>query len=396
METLKNKFLRLLNTINFDYKRYLFERINWDNRLIIIKGQRGVGKTTMLLQYIQSEVKNISETLYISLDDIYFSSNKLSDLVESFIINGGKYLFIDEIHRYPNWSVEIKNIYDFNPNLKIVATGSSTIAIHEGQADLSRRASIYHLQTLSLREFVLFKHNIEFKTVTLSDIIKKHEQLAFDFNKKIKPIKLFNDFLKYGSYPFANEKDALYYDKLRAIINLIIDNDIPVVENISYETGLKIKKLLFLISTAVPFKPNIAELSRKVGTSRDLLLKYLHLLSISGIINLLDKSGIASSIMQKPEKIYINNPTLMLALDERANIGTLRETFFMNQLTVLHKVNYPQAGDFIVDDTFLFEIGGKNKTVKQIAGIKNSYIAKDDIEYGSKGKIPLWLFGFLY
>ena len=396
MEALRNKYLRLLNAANFDFKRYLYNQINWNDRLIIITGQRGVGKTTMLLQYLKSEIEDLSKALYISLDDIYFTSNKLSDVVEDFVLNDGRFLFVDEVHRYPNWSIEIKNIYDFHPELKVVATGSSAIAIQEGEADLSRRASVYHLQTLSLREYIMFSKGIDLSPIGLTDLIQNHEQFAMGINQAVRPIQLFKEFLKFGSYPFSNSEDPLYYDKLRTITNLIIDNDITAVENITYETRIKIKKLLYLISTAVPFKPNITELSQKVGTSRDVLLKHLHLLSRAGIINLLTQSGIGTSIMQKPEKIYINNPTLMYSLDERANKGTLRETFFMSQVSANNKLNYPNSGDFIVNDKYLFEIGGKNKTHKQIAGTNNAFLAIDDIEYGLKTKIPLWLFGFLY
>ena len=305
-------------------------------------------------------------------------------------------LFIDELHRYPDWSIEIKNIYDFYPDLKIVATGSSAIAINEGKADLSRRASIYHLHTLSLREYVNMFHNNNSKPLAFEEILKNHEPIAFEINRMIKPVAVYNEFVQYGSYPFSNNKDSLLYDKLQSMINLVIDNDIPAIENISYESRIKIKKLLYLISTAVPFKPNITELSHKVGTSRDILLKYLHLLSQAGIINLLHHPGIANSIFQKPDKIYINNPTLMIALDERANKGTLRETFFMNQVSAENKMFYSEAGDFLVNNKYIFEIGGKNKTKKQIAGLKNAYIVSDDIEYGSANTIPLWLFGFLY
>ena len=396
METLRNKYLRLLNAVNFEFKRYLFNQINWNDRLIIITGQRGVGKTTLLLQYIKNEIEDFSKALYISLDDLYFTSHTLSDVVEDFVINGGRFLFIDEVHRYPYWSIEIKNIYDFYPDLKVVATGSSAIAILEGEADLSRRASQYHLHTLSLREYVLFIKGFDFKPIEFIDLLQNHEQLAIRINQEIRPIELFKDFLKFGSYPFSNSKDPLYYDKLRTIINLIIDNDITAVENITYETRIKIKKLLYLISTSVPFKPNITELSQKVGTSRDVLLRHLHLLSRAGIINLLTQSGTGTSIMQKPEKIYINNPTLMYALDERVDIGTLRETFFMSQVSANNKLNYPNSGDFIVNGKYLFEIGGKNKTFKQIAGNDNAFLVVDDIEYGLKTKIPLWLFGFLY
>jgi uncharacterized protein len=396
MENLRNKFLRLLNHIDFDYKRYLYDQIHWNDRLIVIKGQRGVGKTTLLLQYIKNEIPDLTKTLYVSLDDIFFSSNTLSGLVEEFVLNGGVNIFIDEVHRYPNWSVELKNIYDFYPELRIIATGSSAISIDKGKADLSRRASIYQLHTLSFREFIALVHNIKIESLSLEEVLHEHEQKAIEINKFIKPIELFNQFIKYGSYPFADTKDSLYYDKLKSIVNLIIDNDIPSIENISYETRTKIKKLLFLISAAVPFKPNISELSQKVGTSRDVLLKYLSLLSNAGIINMLNQSGSAGSILQKPEKIYLNNPNLMLALDEKANIGTLRETYFMNQLSVYHKVSTPKAGDFLVNNLYTFEVGGKSKTQKQIANIENSFTAIADIEYGHNNRIPLWMFGLLY
>lgn len=396
MENLKNKFLRLLGQVNYEFRRYLYNQINWNDRFIIIKGQRGVGKTTLLLQYIKNEINDLTKTLYVSLDDLYFSSNKISELIEQFAVNGGKSIFIDEVHRYPNWSIELKNIYDFYPDLKIVATGSSAIAIEKGRADLSRRASVYHLHTLSFREYIEMYHNVKLEKLGLNELVAKHELKAIEINKKIKPIELFNQYLKFGAYPFAENNNPLFYDKLKAIINLIIDNDISAVENISYETRIKIKKLLYLISAAVPFKPNISELSQKVGTSRDVLLKYLHLLSNSGIINMLSQTGSVGSILQKPEKIYLNNPTLMLALDENANTGTLRETFFMNQISVDYKVTAPQYGDFFVQDLYTFEVGGKSKTKKQITGIENAYTVLADIEYGQKNTIPIWMFGLLY
>lgn len=396
MEKLRKKYLHLLNQFSIDYKRYLYHEINWDDRFIIIKGQRGVGKTSMMLQYIQSEIDDISRSLYVSLDDIYFTGNSLSDMVEEFVISGGKYLFIDEIHRYPGWSTELKNIYDFYPDVKIVSTGSSAIAIEQLRADISRRASIYNLHTASIREYLGMKKNMHIDRLSLSDILSKHENISFEISKKIRPVEVFNDFMKYGSYPFIDKSDPLYREKLAEIVNTVIDTDIPAVENISFETRIKIKKLLYLISEAVPFKPNIAELSRKVGTSRDVLLKYLYLLSEAGIISLLIQSGSSTSRMQKPEKIYLNSPALMLALNESAERGTLRETFFMNQLYVNHKINSAKDGDFIVDDKYTFEVGGKNKKMSQIAGLENAFIVSDRIEYGKGNKIPVWLFGFLY
>lgn len=396
MDLLRRKYLRLLNYVKTDFKRYLYNDIDWDSNFIIIKGQRGVGKTTLMLQYIKSNIQDLNKSLYISLDDIYFTSNTLSNLVEEFVINGGTYLFIDEIHRYVSWSTELKNIYDFYPELKIVATGSSALEIKKGEADLSRRASIYHLHEMSFREYLSLMYNSNFQSVTLKNIITNHESIAIDINKEIKTVLLLKEYLQQGAYPFVKRKDFQFYDKLNSVINVIIDNDIPAIEHITYETSIKLKKLLYLITTAVPFKPNISELSKKIGTSRDMLLKYLYLLSGAGIINFITHTGIANSVLRKPEKIYLNNTTLMYALHNNPNIGTIRETFFLNQLMKKHLVAYPKTGDFFIDNKYLFEVGGKNKTQKQIEGIENSFIVADNIEYGFGNRIPLWLFGFLY
>ncbi|NOZ46941.1 MAG: ATP-binding protein [Chlorobi bacterium] len=396
MDLLRRKYLRLLKSVKTDFKRYLYNEIDWNSNLIIIKGQRGVGKTTLILQYIKSNIKDLSKSLYISLDDIYFANNTLSGLVEEFTVNGGTHLFIDEIHRYISWSKELKNINDFYPELKIVATGSSALEIKKGEADLSRRASVYHLHEMSFREYLSLIHRKKIRKTELDEIITNHETLAIEINKEIKTIPVFKEYLQQGAYPFVRIKDIQFYDKLNSVINIIIDNDIPAIENITYETGIKLKKLLYLISSSVPFKPNISELSTKVKTSRDMLLKYIYLLSGAGIINLLSQTGISSSVFRKPDKIYLNNTTLMYALQNNPNIGTLRETFFLNQLKAKHLVAYPKTGDFLVNNKYLFEVGGKNKTQKQIAGIKNSFIVADNIEYGFGNKIPLWLFGFLY
>lgn len=396
MELLRQKYLRLLKSVDTRFKRYLYQEIDWKSSFILIKGQRGVGKTTLILQYIKENIKEPEKSLYIALDDIYFSQNSLSDLVEEFVINGGSYLFIDEIHRYPTWSKELKNIYDFYPDLKLVITGSSALEIAKGEADLSRRVSVYHLHEMSFREYLLLMYNIDFPAIQLNDILEKHEILAIKINEKIKVIPKFKEYLKQGSYPFVIQKDARFYDKIAAVINMIIDSDIPAIEHITYETSIKLKRLLFLISTMVPFKPNVSELSVKVNTSRDMLLKYIHLLSLAGIINVLRQSGTTSSVLRKPEKIYLNNTTLMHALHENPNIGTLRETFFLNTVRQNLTVSYPKTADFLVSEKYLFEVGGKNKTQKQIAGLKNAFIVQDDIEFGLGNKIPLWLFGFLY
>ena len=396
MEKLRVKYLRLLKTIDIKKKRFLYGEINWHNRLIIIKGQRGVGKTTMILQYIKSSFTNLDETLFISLDDIYFSNNSLSDLVEDFVRDGGKYLFIDEVHRYKGWSQELKNIYDFYPGMKIVVTGSSALAFYISNADLGRRATVYSLPELSYREYLYFVKNIEFDRVKLTDILSDHEIFSTEINSKIKSIKLFREYLKTGAYPFILDGNDRYFNKLEAIINTVVDSDIPSIENISFESRTKLKKLLLLIASSSPFKVNISELNRKLETTRDVLTKYLNLLNKSGLIKFLTVEGIGSTIIRKPDKIYLSNPNLIYAISNNIGTGAIRETFFLNQISYNHNVKYPKTGDFLIEDTYLFEVGGKGKTFNQIKKAENAYLAVDDMEYGFKQKIPLWLFGFLY
>ncbi|HDO28093.1 MAG TPA: HTH domain-containing protein [Bacteroidetes bacterium] len=396
MELLRTKYLRLLNTIEKEPKRYLYDQISWQERLIILKGQRGTGKTTLILQFIKSTFKELGETLYVSLDDIYFSGHTLSELAEDFVTDGGKYLFIDEAQRYKTWSQELKNIYDFYPGLHIVVTGSSALSFYISSADLGRRSAIYNLPELSFREYLNFTQNVTFKAINLEDILINHEQIAFEINAKIKSIKLFREYLRFGVYPFIlNGKDK-YFDKLGSTINMVIDNDIPAIENINFESRQKLKKLLLMMATSTPFKVNISELSRKLETTRDVLSKYLDLLNKAGIIKLLTTNGIGYTIIRKPEKIYFSNSNLMYAINDNIDKGTVRETFFLNQLSNNYRVAYPKTGDFMVEGKYIFEIGGKTKTFKQIQSLKNAFLVVDDVEYGHKNKIPLWLFGFLY
>jgi len=396
MEQLRTKYLRLLNSIENKFNRYLFYQINWLDRLVVIKGQRGTGKTTLVLQHIKSQFSDLSQTLYISLDDIFFSSNTLSDIVEEFVKNDGKYLFIDEVHRYKNWSQEIKNIYDFYPDLHIVITGSSAIDFYINSSDLGRRASVYNLPELSFREYINFSYKLKMEVFTIEDILHNHEKLAISINSKIKSIKLFKEYLTRGAYPFAEKTDSKFYEKLESIINTVIDNDIPSVEDIHYESRAKLQKLLFMMANNEPFKVNISELSRKLETSRDVLTRYLVLLNKAGMINILSTQGKGYKMLRKPDKIYLSNTNIIYAISTNVNIGNVRETFFINQVSQLHDIKYPKSGDFLVDNKFIFEIGGKNKSNKQIINQINSYLAIDDIEFGYKNKIPLWLFGFLY
>ncbi len=396
MEKLKVKYFRLLNSVQVSSKRFLFDKINWQNRLIIIKGQRGTGKTTLLLQYIKTTFTDYSETLYVSLNDIYFSANTLSDMVEKFVMDGGRFLFLDEVHRYKGWSEELKNIYDFYPDLQMIVTGSSALAFYINQADLGRRASVYDLPELSFREYLNLAYKTNFSAFQLSDILNHHEPLSMDINAKIKSVKLFREYLYSGAYPFVLEGVDKYFDKLEAVINTVIDSDIPAIENITFESRIKLKKLLLMMASATPFKVNISELSRKLQTTRDVLVKYLTLLNKAGVIKFLTTEGIGHTLLRKPDKIYFSNSNLVYVFQDNAGRGTIRETFFLNQLSVGYRIAYPKTGDFLVNGKFIFEVGGKSKTLDQIKSVDNAYLALDDMEYGFKNKIPLWLFGFLY
>ena len=396
MENLRKKYLRLLGSVDISKKRSLYSRIKWDDRLIIIRGQRGVGKTTLILQHIRETGMDPGEVLYVSLDDIYFSGHALSELVEEFVLEGGKYLYLDEVHRYPGWSQEVKNIYDFYPSLNLVLTGSSALSFYISGADLGRRAVVYHLPELSFREYLYFVHNLTFDIIPLADLLKHHERLALEVNAKVRSVKLFREYLRYGAYPFVLEGREGYPEKVEWLISTVIDNDIPAIENIAYESRMKMKKLLLMMATSSPMRVNLSELSRKVETSRDVLMKFLNLLVQAGIIRLLTTSGVGHTVLRKPDKIYFSNSNMLFSIYENADIGTARETFFLDQLSATHQVTYPKNGDFLVEGKYLFEVGGKNKTFLQIFDHPRPYLAVDDTEYGHKDRIPLWLFGFLY
>jgi predicted AAA+ superfamily ATPase len=380
-----------------DFKRYLLKTIDWSNRLIAIKGARGVGKTTMLLQYIRELSMNPVSVLYVSLDDIYFSANSLVDLADSFYKEGGKILFLDEVHKYPDWSREIKNVYDTFSELKIVFTSSSILEVNKGFADLSRRAVSYDLQGLSFREFLELTGLLRFNPVSLQEIMTSHTEIESEVVKQLRPLQHFKNYLEYGYYPYFKENIGSYYQKLLATVNLTLENDLPSAVNIEYANIHKLKKLLYLVATSVPFKPNIQKLSQQILSTRTTVIQYLDHLRSARIINMLNTDAMGNGYLSKPDKIYLYDTNIMYALAPQiTNVGNLRETFFYNQLGLSHSLTLPEAGDFMVDKQFVFEVGGKNKTAEQISGIPNAYVAADDMEYGFKNKIPLWLFGFLY
>ena len=389
--------IRISNTSD-KFVRYLYNEIEWEDRLIGITGARGTGKTTLMLQYLKKNHNASSDALYITMDDFYFTKNRLFDLAEEFYTNGGRYLYIDEVHKYQHWSVEIKNLYDTYSDLNIVFSGSSALELHKSDGDLSRRVAMYHLHELSFREYLNLTHKSNIKAYSLKDIIDNQANIIPEIinNKSILPE--FKTYLEKGAYPFFIDTKGQYYDRLVNTINVIIENDLQSIENINYHTTSKLRKLISLIADSVPFKVNISELSRKADLSRDVLLKLLDSLDRANLITNIRQKGAPTGHLTKPDKIYINNTALLNALNtnKEISIGTVRETFFMNQLSLNHKLNTIPKGDFLVDNKYTFEIGGKNKTKKQIANIENAFIVADDIEYGYKETIPLWLFGFLY
>jgi predicted AAA+ superfamily ATPase len=398
MENLFQLSASRIDSIDLRFKRYLWKKINWKNRLIAIIGARGVGKTTMLLQFIKENLMDKpDEILYASLDDLYFSKNMLVDFAGEFVKRGGKYLFLDEAHKYKSWSKEIKSIYDYFPELKMVVTGSSALDIYRGETDLSRRAILYKMNGLSFREYIELKYILKFPVLSLKEILENPLKNIQNILKKIKPVKLFEEYIQWGYYPFFIEDETEYYIRLKQIVNHVLDSDLPSVENIYFKAVHHLRTLLSVLSESVPFKPNILKLSKQVGISRETLLRYLYLLERADLLMLLQTVTRGISKMNKPEKVYLNNTNLFYALIHgQVNPGNIRETFFYNQLQVDHQVLYAPAGDFIVDDEYTFEVGGKDKTQKQIAGIENAYIASDNIEYSHQNRIPLWLFGFLY
>jgi predicted AAA+ superfamily ATPase len=398
MEKLFEKFIQKLQLVSTHFTRSIIHEINWKTRLIGIKGARGIGKTTLLLQYIKLKHSNeLEKTLYISLDSIWFSNNSLVDLVESFIKKGGKYLFLDEVHKYPNWSQEIKNIYDDYTDLQIVFTGSSLLEILNARADLSRRAIIYTMQGLSFREYIAIEKGINLPVINLDEVLNNHINISQQILKEIKPFVHFDSYLKMGYYPFYKEEKELFNQRLNEVVNMILEIELPLLRNLEIAYIHRIKQLLVILTESVPFTPNITKLSSKIGINRATLLTYLHYLEEAELtIHLNNESG-GLSKLQKPTKLYLNNPNLMFILqNDSVNIGTLREIFFANQLKYKHTLSLPQFGDFLIDNKYIIEIGGKDKSFKQIEGIENAYVAADDIEFGFGNKIPLWLFGFLY
>ena len=388
-----------------EYVRYFLKTENLSNRFSIISGQRGIGKTTVIIQYILQQYKDIytDKVLYIQADHFLLGNLSLYEIADEFVKMGGELLCIDEIHKYHNWSQELKSINDTFVDLRILVSGSSALEIHKGSFDLSRRALVYKMKGVSFREFLELKLGFEFDNFALEEILKNHQKISNTIVdkltiKKQKVLPIFKEYLQIGYYPYFFE----YNDKgqflatLEQNIHTTIENDLLAIHpSLTGNSIKKLKSLLKVISSSVPFTPDMKKLKTIIGVGDERTLKtYLKYLEDAGLIRMISKSSKGLNSIEKPEKIYLENSNLLFTT--KANIGTVRETFFANQLSFSHQIVSSKIADFFIDGQYTFEIGGKNKSYKQIKDIKNSYIAADDIEIGFKNKIPLWLFGFLY
>ena len=395
---------KLLNKTEVSKKRYLYEQISWTSRCIAILGQRGTGKTTLMLQHIKEYFDASPKALYVSVDNPFFKTISLYEFALDFEKLGGEVLFIDEVHKYSEWSSHIKAIYDMS-SLKVVFSGSSMIQIQEQDADLSRRVDSYKLANLSFREYLHIMDIGSFEPCSLKELFADHVKIASGVSKQIKPLQHFRDYLEFGCYPFIVEGEDRYGQKLIGIINQIVESDLPYVKKINFSQIDKIKKLVYVLATSVPFTPNITKLALATDISRVTMSEYLYYLELASIVNSLSFKARGYKKIEKPDKLYLYNTNLMLAISKDANIGNKRETFFVNQMKSYfynrasfldENILLSTTGDFLLEQKYVVEIGGKNKSYKQIQDVENSYVIADEIEIGFGNKVPLWMFGFLY
>lgn len=397
MDRIYKTYGRLLAETDLTFTRYLYEKINWDNRLIIIKGAKGVGKTTMLLQHILRTFNNKQKALYVSLDHIWFANHSVLDLAEYHYTHGGTHLFLDEVHKYKGWQQEVKNIYDSYPGLHVVVTGSSMLRIEESLAgDLSRRHRQYTLEGLSFREYLLLEQVAQLPVLSLETILNDHFMQASQITSKVKVLHHFERYVETGYYPFYREEGDGFADRLQQVIDTIVTCDIPAVSNIEYDSVYKAKLLLAVLAESSPYTLNISALSKALQSSRNNVLKLLDLMDKAALVRRLYSSDSGMNMLTKPEKILFGNTNLMYCLSPKAEVGTMRETYLASQLSVVHRLSMPVQGDLVADGRWLFEVGGKNKGFSQIKGVEDSYVVSDDIDIGHGNKIPLWLFGLLY
>jgi len=397
MDTLIRTYKRRLEDVDTHIHRFLFSEIDWEQPLVGIKGQRGVGKTTMMLQRIKETDPTGEKSFYVTLDNIWFANHSLIDLAEKMLTMGVTHLYLDEVHRLPGWERQVKNIYDSYPGLHVVFTGSSLLEIDHSIGDLSRRVSMHILPGLSFREYLMFESYDPCERLDFTDIIYSHETIAPSISATFDVVALFKKYMEKGYYPFYKSmKRDDFYNRLEQTITTVIESDIPAVETkIDYETLIKAKRLVSIISGSLPYIPNMSTLAGVMSTSRGQLVKLFDLLDRAGIIRQIFSGTSGPKSLAKPQKILLDNSSLMYALNA-PQIGAARESTFASLLSVKHRVEFAKDGDFIVDGRYLFEVGGKGNGFAQIRNIPDSFVAADDIEFGFGNKIPLWLFGFMY
>lgn len=397
LDFLRDLSVRRMRATPTAFKRYLHGRIDWRDRLIMVKGARGTGKTTLMLQRMHEALPDPAKALYVSLDHLWFSDHSLYDVAEYHCLHGGTHLLVDEVHYQKDWQQLLKNLYDDFPELSIVYTGSSLLKLETSGADLSRRQASYALAGLSFREYLAFEGVCNIEAVPLDELLANHVDIAVSISGETKVLPAFYDYLERGYYPFYREVYGGYGQRVEATINQVLENDYPSIEDVSFATIRKIKKMLVILAANAPQTPNMSALYRELETDRNQGLKMLSVLERAELLNLLSSKSETLKNMSRPDKIYCDNPNIMAAIVERPDKGCMRETFFANQLrSAGHALTYPPAGDFLVDGTHLFEVGGKRKSFDQIKGIANSYLAVADLEVGYGNRIPLWMFGLLY
>ena len=397
MITLLENSDRIVQRVPLQFRRYLLSKIDFNNRLIGIKGARGTGKTTLLLQRLRDLGKAASEAAYFPLDDLYFLTNTLIDTAKQFYQQGGKLLLLDEVHKYPRWSQEIKLIYDNYHDLQVVFTGSSIIDISKQEGDLSRRALMYELHGLSYREYLMMNGIADLPTLSLNQITDKKTGIRNGFDDHFRPLVHFDDYLRFGYYPFYQEDKEGYHQRLRQLARIIVEFDMAEIKGFDIRNAKKMLQLLYIIAVQVPFKPNLVALSEKTSIHRNSISNYLYFLEEARLVSLLYPSGSSIATLQKPEKVFLNNTNMMYAFAEGTpQTGSIRETFVNNQLKVLHHLTMPKTADFEIDGKLIFEVGGSGKGLKQISGLPNAFVIKDNIEYPVANAIPLWMMGMLY
>ncbi|MBQ6761915.1 MAG: ATP-binding protein [Bacteroidales bacterium] len=398
METLFKKHRKLISQVTTNIIREAMNTIPWEKQLVAIRGSRGVGKTTLMRQYIKLNYGiQAGEALYCLMDSMYFTSHSLLDLAERFHLMGGKHLFLDEVHKYPSWSKEIKEIIDLYPEMKVTFSGSSLLQILNADADLSRRVRSQDLAGLSFREYLRFYHGIELPVFKLEEILSNPDAICTRVCEACHPQPLFESYLRAGYYPFYDGDVEDYYSRIENVVIFIIDQEMTEFCGVAPANTRKLKAMLMFLCDNVPYKVNIAKLASYLELNKATVLSYLSGMKKAELLHLLYSSNVSVTKMQKPDKIYVHNPNILYALGSRENIGTVRECFFVNQLSKGHTVEYGKtSGDFLIDGRITVEVGGKDKSFEQIADIPDSYVFADEMEFPVGKKLPLWLAGFLY